>query len=370
MYQPTAPRKLGSPPDAVSPLWARTATKIVIACGLALIALLASSSLAAASDPSGAVADLATQAGTETTSPQSASSEPEVTASTEPSLSAEVTASSEPEVTASTEPSLSAEVTASSEPSLSAEVTVSSEPSLSAEVTSSTEPGVTGSREPSLSLGVEPPKAPAAGEPPVEPPPSPDTLLAPVTELVADQLAAPELPDPTEFVAPSTPFDNLPLLSTDTPEVLGIADLGASEDAGEVVAALLAPAAQTSGEPMDGTDGPGTADPWTFSPVVIDGRDADGEPARRDAASETVINSTVRPLAAERGQDRDGTLASVAVPRIAAEGGGSGAGTSIPDPQFGVILAALACAAVWRLLALSTPASPTGNWVLATVPPG
>lgn len=289
--------------------------------------MLASSSLAAASDPGGAVSDLATLTGTEIASPPSASTEPEVTTSTEQSLSAEVTASSEPQVTTSTEPS--------------------------------------------LSLGVEPPAVPAAGEPPVEPLPAPGTLLALVTQRVADQLAAAQLPDANEFVGPSTSLDNLPLLSTETPDIFGIADVAVSVDAGDVLAVLLAPAAQPSTEPIDGTDGPGTAQPWTFSLVVIDDRDADGEPARPDAVSETVLNSTVPPLAAERGRYREGAVASVAVPRIAAVGGGgSGAGTSISDPQFGAILAVLAGAAVWRLLALRTPPNPTGTWVLLPVPPG
>jgi hypothetical protein len=258
------------------------------------------------------------------------------------------------------EPSLTVEVTEPSEPSLTVEVTEPSEPSVTVEVTEPSEPSVT----------VEVP-----GGLPVEPVPAPLTLLAPLTELVADQAPAGAIPDADEIVA-TLPLDRLETPSTDA---LSHELLNATEDVRDVVTPLLGPALEILPERPEDAQQPTAADrsPSFSRSAAADGWGtyaADGQPVQPATALATAVHSTdiVLPLAAGCAWYPEEVLASVVVPRVAAGPGGSECSNSITDLNpFAALLAVLAAGGAGaRILALRMPRSPTGIWLAAPVPPG
>lgn len=252
----------GSLCGGVRALTARVGRMIVIAGGLALMALLATAGLAAASDP------VVTLPDAPLTSPGQTSS---------------------------------------------LEAPVLLEPSLTGAVTEPLEPGPTGDLEPALT--------PVLDGLPVDPVPTARTLLAPLTELVADQ----------------------------------------PPDVRDVVTLVLGPAVQTLRGPSEHADLPTTADqlPSSSHSLAID---------RVGTVDSTGI---IRP-AGDCVRYREHVSASVVVPRIAAGAGGPECSNLITDLNpFAAVLAALAAggAGAW-ILALRMPLNPTGIWLATPVPPG
>jgi hypothetical protein len=317
---------------------------IVIAGGLALMALLATAGVAAASDPVVTVSDaLLTSSGQ----------------------------TSGLEVTEPSEPSLTVEVTEPSEPSLTVEVTEPSEPSLTVEVT---EPS-----EPSLTVEVAPTQAPIPGGLPVDPMPTLETLATPLTDLVADEPPAGALPDAGTLVGTLPQVDSLAIPSTDA---VSHELLDATEDARDVVTSLSGHATQSLRERLEVMDQPTTADrspslPSSSRSLAIDGWGryaAEGQPAQPAPATETAVDSTgiSRPPTAGCAWNPGELLASVVVPRVPAGPGGSECSDSITDLNpFDAVLAALAVGGAGaRILVLRMPENPTGVWLAAPVPPG
>jgi len=324
---PTSLRMPGSLRRAASALQARLGRKLAVSSGLALVTVLATAGLALAADPAGVV----------------------VEAPTTPDAS---------------EPIVSVEVVEPSEASIDVEVAPTLEASLSAEVAPT----------PEVNVAVEPAvPTPVPGGLPVEPVPPLDAVLAPVTEVVADQDPAGSLLDAEELVA-LPPLDPLSLPDTDavTPKLLD-----AIEDAEDVVSSPIRPALQTLREAPEPAQ-PATAAhrPSSVRSPAIDGWGVfavGGDPAQRDSALATPINPTsvIRLPAPAEGWYPGGVRAPGVVPWVAGGSGGS-AGNSSTDPNpLAAVLAALAAAiAGWRILALRMPPNPTGIWLAAPVPPG
>jgi hypothetical protein len=347
---PTSLRMPGSLPRAASALQARLGRKLAVSSVLALVTVLATAGLALAADPAGAVVEA-----------------PTTPDASEPILSVEVVEPSEAsinvEVAPTLEASLSAEVAPTLEASLSAEVAPTLEASLSAEVAPT----------PEVNVAVEPAvPTPVPGGLPVEPVPPLDAVLAPVTEVVADQDPAGSLLDAEELVA-LPPLDPLSLPDTDavTPTLID-----AIEDAEDVVSSPIRPALQTLREAPEPAQPATAAHRPSFRSPAIDGWGVfavGGDPAQRDSALSTPINPTsvIRLPAPAEGWYPGGVRAPGVVPRVAGGSGGS-AGNSSTDPNpVAAVLAALAAAiAGWRILALRMPPNPTGIWLAAPVPPG
>jgi len=305
---------------------------ILLAGGLALMALLATAGVAAATDPLVTVSDV----------PLTSSEQVPGLEAPEPS-----------------EPSLTVEVTEPSEPSLTVEVTEPSEPSLT----------------------VEPPSTPAPilGELPVDPMPPLQALPAPLPEPLPDEPPAGALPDAGSLIGTLPQIDSLAIPSTDavTHELLD-----ATEDPRDVVAPLFEPAVQMLRERTALTDWPTSAIrspslPSSSRSLAIDGwgrSAAGGQPAQPAAASGTLVDSTglSRPPAAGCAWYVGEVLASLVIPRAAAAPGGSECSNSITDLNpFAAVLAALALGGAGaRVLALRMPRNPTGVWLAAPVPPG
>jgi hypothetical protein len=314
-----------------SALPARLGRMILLASGLALMALLATAGVAAATDPVVTVSDV-----------------PLTSSEQIPGL----------EAPDSSEPSLTVEVTEPWEPSLTVEVTEPSEPSLT----------------------VEPPPTPipVLSVPTVDPIQPLQTLPAPLTELVADEPPAGALQDAGTLVGTLAQLDGA-IPSTDA---VSHELLDAAEDARDVLTPLSGPVVETLREPLEVTDQPTPADrspslPSSSRSLAIDGwgrSAADGQPAQPAAASGTLVDSTglSRPPAAGCAWYVGEVLASLVIPRAAAAPGGSECSNSITDLNpFAAVLAALALGGAGaRVLALRMPRNPTGVWLAAPVPPG
>jgi hypothetical protein len=305
---------------------------IVIAGGLALMALLATAGVAAATDPLVTVSDV-------------------------PLTSSEQVSGFE--------------APDSSEPSVTVEGIEPSEPSVTVEGIEPSEPSVT----------VEPPPTPTPvlGVPTVDPMPPLQALPAPLPEPLPDEPPAGTLPDAGSLIGTLPQLDSLAIPSTDP---VSHELLDAAEDARDVLTPLSRPVVEILREPLEVTDRPTPADrspslPSSPRSLAIDGWGryvANGQPAQPAAASATLVDSTglSRPPAAGCVWYAGEVLASVVIPRAAAAPGGSECSYSITDLNpFAAVLAALAlCGAGARVLALRMPRNPTGVWLTAPVPPG
>jgi hypothetical protein len=351
-------RKVGSLRRAARALPAGFVRKLAISSGLALVALLATADLAAASDPIDASSEALPASSAQT--PILEAPEPE------PSPSVEVTEPAEAsltvEVTEPAEASLTVEVTEPAEASLTVEVTEPAEASLSVEVAPTPEANVT----------VEPVvPTPGVGGLPVGAVPPLDAVLAPVTEVVAGQDPVGGLPEGEGLVAlPPLEAPSLPGTDAVTPRLIDTI-----EDTEEVLSSRAWPAVQFLREASELAEPAAAADRPRPSarPPAIDGWvvfAVDGDPAQGDSALATPINVASIP-AADEGWYRGGVRAPSNVPRVVSGSGGS-AGTSSTDlnPLAAVLAALAAGSAGWRSLALRVPPNPSGLWLAAPVPPG
>jgi hypothetical protein len=329
-------RKVGSLRRAARALPAGFVRKLAISSGLALVALLATADLAAASDPIDASSEALPASSAQT--PILEAPEPE------PSPSVEVTEPAEAKA------SLSVEVTDPAEASLSVEVAPTPEANVTVEPVVPT-PGVGG-----LPVGAVPPL---------------DAVLAPVTEVVAGQDPVGGLPEGEGLVAlPPLEAPSLPGTDAVTPRLID-----AIEDTEEVLSSRAWPAVQFLIEASELAEPAAAADRPRPSarPPAIDGWvvfAVDGDPAQGDSALATPINVASIP-AADEGWYRGGVRAPSNVPRVVSGSGGS-AGTSSTDlnPLAAVLAALAAGSAGWRSLALRVPPNPSGLWLAAPVPPG